>query len=260
MVKALFFDIDGTLVSFSTHSIPPSTIKALEAAKSNGVGIYISTGRPARLINNLAEIRHLIDGYITANGAYSFIGGKVTGCMPVPAEEAGAMIKASDEENFALMVVGEHDLTVHNPNAMSDKIFRQLLNVSDLGENVRLDEVLSQRIIQMTPIITGEQEKRLMTGLTGCVSARWHPDFTDITARGADKGSALKTMARHLGIGISETMAFGDGGNDISIIKTAGTGVAMGNAADGVKAVADCVTDDVDSDGIRNALMRFGII
>lgn len=67
-------------------------------------------------------------------------------------------------------------------------------------------------------------------------------------------------MARHLGIGISDTMAFGDGGNDISIIKTAGTGVAMGNATDGVKAVADYVTDDIESDGISNALRRFGII
>lgn len=260
MVKALFFDIDGTLVSFSTHSIPPSTIKALEAAKSNGVGIYISTGRPVRLINNLAEIKHLIDGYITANGAYSFIGSKVAGCIPVTPEEAEAMIKAADEEDFAVMMVGEHDLTVHNPNAMADKIFRQLLNVSDLGENVTLGEVLSQRIIQMTPIITEEQEQRLMAGLPGCVSARWHPDFTDITARGADKGSALETMAHHLGIGINETMAFGDGGNDISIIKTAGTGVAMGNATDGVKAVADYVTGDIESDGISNALRKFGII
>lgn len=260
MVKALFFDIDGTLVSFSTHSIPPSTIKALEAAKSNGVGIYISTGRPAGLINNLAEIEHLIDGYITANGAYSFIGGKVVGCKPVPEEDTAAMIRAADKEGFAVMMVGERDLTVHNPNDMVDKVFRQLLNVSDLGEDVTLGEVLSQRVIQMTPIITEEQEKRLMAGLHGCVSARWHPGFTDITARGADKGSALEMMARHLGIGISETMAFGDGGNDIPIIKTAGTGVAMGNATDGVKAAADCVTDDIEADGISNALRRFGII
>ena len=67
MIKALFFDIDGTLVSFKTHQIPVSTIEALEAAKAKGIQIFISTGRPRVIINNLAALqeRKLIDGYIT---------------------------------------------------------------------------------------------------------------------------------------------------------------------------------------------------
>ena len=68
-IKALFFDIDGTLVSFKSHRIPQSTVDALEQAKKNGVEVYISTGRPKQIINNLGQIEHLIDGYITANGA-----------------------------------------------------------------------------------------------------------------------------------------------------------------------------------------------
>ena len=62
-IKALFFDIDGTLVSFKTHKIPQSTVDALEQAKKNGVEVYISTGRPQLIINNLGQIEHLIDGY-----------------------------------------------------------------------------------------------------------------------------------------------------------------------------------------------------
>ena len=75
MIKALFFDIDGTLVSFKTHQIPVSTIEALEAAKAKGIQIFISTGRPRVIINNLAALqeRKLIDGYITMNGAYCFV-------------------------------------------------------------------------------------------------------------------------------------------------------------------------------------------
>ena len=71
MTKALFFDIDGTLVSFETHRIPPSTIEALEAAHAKGLKIFIATGRPKAIINNLSELqdRNLIDGYITMNGA-----------------------------------------------------------------------------------------------------------------------------------------------------------------------------------------------
>ena len=52
MIKALFFDIDGTLVSFNTHEIPNSTVEALKKASARGIKIYICTGRPFLLINN----------------------------------------------------------------------------------------------------------------------------------------------------------------------------------------------------------------
>lgn len=260
MIKALFFDIDGTLVSFNTHEIPQSTVDALEQAKRNGVGVYISTGRPVKLINNLHAIEHLIDGYITTNGAYSFIGDKVVSCVDIPLEDARTLIRLADEMNFATMVVGAKDLTVYHPDEMVDKVFRQLLNVNDLGEDISLDTVLSQPILQLTPIIDEQQEKLVMPQLPHCIAARWYPAFADVTARGADKGKALQRMVEHLGMDISETMAFGDGGNDKSIISAAGIGVAMGNAIDDVKALASYVTDHVDNDGVSKALRHFGII
>ena len=57
MIKALFFDIDGTLVSFHTHRIPRSTVESLEKAKKKGLKIFISTGRPLTYINNLDDIK-----------------------------------------------------------------------------------------------------------------------------------------------------------------------------------------------------------
>lgn len=59
MIKAIFFDIDGTLVSFNTHRIPQSAIDAISMAKAKGVRIYISTGRPLSLINNKASDRRI---------------------------------------------------------------------------------------------------------------------------------------------------------------------------------------------------------
>ena len=93
MTKALFFDIDGTLVSFETHRIPPSTIEALEAAHAKGLKIFIATGRPKAIINNLSELqdRNLIDGYITMNGAYCFVGEQVIYKSAIPQEEVKAM-------------------------------------------------------------------------------------------------------------------------------------------------------------------------
>lgn len=67
-------------------------------------------------------------------------------------------------------------------------------------------------------------------------------------------------MARHLDFSIEETMVFGDGGNDISIIEQAAVGVAMGNSVPELKKVADYVTTSVDEDGVKNALERYGVI
>ena len=93
MTKALFFDIDGTLVSFETHRIPSSTIEALEAAHAKGLKIFIATGRPKAIINNLSELqdRNLVDGYITMNGAYCFVGEQVIYKSAIPQEEVKAM-------------------------------------------------------------------------------------------------------------------------------------------------------------------------
>lgn len=264
MIKALFFDIDGTLVSFNTHRIPQSAVTAITAAKAAGVGIYISTGRPYALINNLGDIKHLIDGYITTNGAYCFIGDTVVSCTPIPADDVATVIKCAGSMGFACMVVGERDWAMLNADgdnrAVVENIFGRLLNVPCLNGTASLDEVLKQRILQLTPVISPEQEQSLMAMLGGCTSGRWCPDFADITALNADKGNGLLAVAAHQGIKVEETMAFGDGGNDISIVKVAGTGIAMGNANPPLKAVADYVTTSVDDGGIYKALKHFGII
>ena len=123
-----------------------------------------------------------------------------------------------------------------------------------------MEKVLEQRVLQMTPFFPEEYEKELMARLPSCTSARWHPEFTDITAKQADKGQGLLAIAKQAGLDPKFTMAFGDGGNDLSMIRTAGIGVAMGNALDSLKQEADYVTTSVDDNGIRHALQHFNLI
>lgn len=89
---------------------------------------------------------------------------------------------------------------------------------------------------------------------------RWHPAFVDVTAKGNTKQNGIDQIIRHFGIKLEETMVFGDGGNDISMLRHAGIGVAMGNANDDVKAASNYTTTSVDEDGIANALKYFGIV
>ena len=78
----------------------------------------------------------------------------------------------------------------------------------------------------------------------------------EINSKDATKGNALKKLAEYLDIPISQTMAFGDDFNDITMLKTAGIGVAMGNADEKVKQVADLVTDGCDNSGVAHAIKR----
>ena len=96
--------------------------------------------------------------------------------------------------------------------------------------------------------------------LPNCEMGRWHPAFVDDTAKGNTKQHGIDEIIRHFGIRLEETMAFGDGGNDISMLRHAGIGVAMGNAKDDVKVIADYVTASVDDNGIADALKHFGIL
>ena len=114
--------------------------------------------------------------------------------------------------------------------------------------------------MQMTPFFAADYEQQLMARLPECISGRWHPEFTDITANGADKGKGIIAIAHHEGLDVSQTIAFGDGGNDTSMIRQAGIGIAMGNAIEELKQEADYVTTTVDEDGILNALRHFELI
>lgn len=259
-IKALFFDIDGTLVSFQTHKIPQSTVGALQQAKQNGVKIYISTGRPKMIINNLSQIESLIDGYITTNGARCFVGDTTVCEHPISQADVDKVIADAEKNDYPVIVVGDEHLAIHHITPVVNEVFVKGLGVDCLDYHTDIEDLKGEHILQLTPFCTEEQEAVLMPTLDNCTSGRWHPAFTDITAADADKGKGLHAMAEFLGLDIAETMAFGDGGNDITIIQEAGIGVAMGNARDNVKAVADYVTTHVDEDGVKNALKHFYVI
>jgi Cof subfamily protein (haloacid dehalogenase superfamily) len=257
MIKALFFDIDGTLVSFKTHNIPPSTIEAIQRAKERGLQLFISTGRPKAIINNLGKLK--FDGYITMNGAYCFTGAdEVIYKNSIPSEDVETVVKLVKKKLFSCVFAQEKKMSICNPGWMSDE-FSSSLNIPALPE-IKIEDVPGQEIFQISPFITPAQEKEWMARLPHCESGRWNPSFTDIVAKGNGKDRGIDEMIKHFGIALEETMAFGDGGNDISMLKRAAVGVAMGNAKRDVKEAADYVADTVDNDGILKALEHFKII
>lgn len=257
MRKALFFDIDGTLVSFQTHSIPTSTIDALERARKNGYLTFISTGRPRRIINNLDHL--VFDGYITMNGSFCYAGKEqVIYKCPVAAEDVYTLAEIVDREKITTVFVTEDEMYIVNPGPDSEQ-FSRMLNVPRLP-HAGIEQITDKEIFQVSPFFSQEQENLYMPLLPHSSSGRWHPSFTDIVAAGNCKQRGIDEIIRHFDIPLEGTMAFGDGGNDISMLRHAGIGVAMGNASEEVKESADYVTASVDEDGIARALSHFNII
>lgn len=261
MTKALFFDIDGTLVSFQTHAIPASTIEALTLAHEKGIQIFIATGRPSLIINNLGELqsRGLIDGYITMNGGYCFVGDKVIYKSSIVREDVQTLARICKERGYACIFVGEHEAWVCQPSEELRQIFYTFLGVKEFPE-VGFEEATGHEMYQMTPFFSPEDEKGIAPQMPECEFGRWFHSFVDITAKGNTKQNGIDEFIRHFGFKLEETMAFGDGGNDIGMLRHAGIGVAMGNANEEVKASADYVTASVDEDGIFKALKHFEII
>lgn len=260
MIKALFFDIDGTLVSFNTHEIPASTVAALEQAKSAGLKVVIATGRPRQLINNLGAIEHLIDGYVTTNGAYCYAGNDIVVCDPIPAADALSIKAEANKMGAMIFAVGLDGIIVCNPDMALVRQFQAMLNITDIPVGSDISPLLKSGVVQITAFVSADDEPRLLQGAASSHGSRWYPAFTDITSSHADKASGIDAMAAHFGFTAAETMAFGDGGNDTPMLRHAGIGVAMGNALPDVKVAADHVTTSVDDDGVARALRHFGII
>lgn len=259
MIKAIFFDIDGTLLSFKTHVVPQSTIDAINAVKKQGIKVILATGRLKKQVKNLGGLE--FDGFITVNGAYCVTTeNEVIFKRLIPKDELRSLI--AYQENvvnfpFAFMV---------NEGSFVNHVDERVENIASLVKvpvpPVRnLKEMLEEEVLQVNLYVDKELEKQIMKeALTSCASSRWHPIFADVNIRGIDKSTGIDKFLEYYNINKSETMAFGDGGNDIEMLKHVGIGVAMGNAGDDVKASADYITDSVDDNGVANALRHFGLI
>ena len=249
MIKAVFFDIDGTLVSFKTHKLPDSTVRALDLLREKGIKVFIATGRQLQSINNLGTQE------------FDCLAGKdkVIYKHNIPSGDIEALIRYQEnEEAFPCALVEEDGIY---QNYVDDSV-RQLYDMLDFPHPPLrpLRGNGGKEVYQLIAFFSPGHEERIMSVLPHCEATRWNPLFADVVPRGSSKAVGIDKIIEYYGISLHETMAFGDGGNDMAMLRHAGIGVAMGNAGDEVKEAADYVTDSVDDDGVMNALRHFDVI
>ncbi len=264
MIKAVFFDIDGTLMPFTTREISPATLQSLYLLHDRGIKLFIATGRPPGQLSLLSDRFNSFpwDGFLLMNGQYCTDGNMVPfHQMPIPAETLQVLVPwLKEHADFACSF---YELDYMYDIRFNEGMYSYL---SSIGKEDRMPPVedpvraLTHTTYQVCPYIPEEKDPEFLALAPGLKSARWTPSFADVIPSGGGKPVGMKHALEHFGLTMEEAMAFGDGGNDIDMLKAAKIGVAMGNANDKVKAAADYVTDDCDRDGIVTALKHFGIL
>ena len=258
MVKAIFLDIDGTLVSFETGSIPESAKKAINLLHRKGIKIFIATGRAISDIPNLDGL--IIDGIISSNGACNINSkGEIVSQSYISKESMNRLAIYLEEKPFPCEFATNEGTFL---NFANDEVLllSKLIHVP-VPPMKTVAQILAYDILQLGAFVDSSTEKKLLNEvLTDCESSRWNPLFADINVKNCNKASGIDRLLSYYDIERAFTMAFGDGENDISMLKHVAIGVAMGNASDEVKKAADYVTSSVDEDGILNALQYFKII
>jgi len=256
MIKAIFFDIDGTLASFQTHQIPSSTFESLRKLKENGIKLFIATGRGKDGLDVLEGFE--FDGYITLNGQYCYTKDQLIYENTIVKEDLDRLLKEIKRDPFPCGFTLENTKYFNYRDERVDAIHAITHNDNHPARDC--SNVINEKVYQCMCFISEEKEKELLKKLSHCTSARWHPLFTDISPIGGTKQNGIDQFLKYYDIDLSQTMAFGDGGNDIQMLSHVAVAVAMGNANDEVKAIADYVTDTVDHDGIQKAVMKYKLI
>lgn len=258
-IKAIFFDIDGTLVSFKTHKVPQETKDALKRLREQGIKVFVATGRMLKMVEVLNDIE--FDGYITYNGSLCVDSTKenVIFKNTVPQDELEALVERLKHDRFPVSFMCRDEMYVN----YLDELVTRVAKVVEVEPPVvkPVEEIIKEDVFQLCIYVDEPHLQRIIDEtLPGCVGMRWIELFADVNVKGMNKQLGIDKVLEHFGIPLECAMAFGDGGNDIPMLRHVPYGVAMGNANDAVKAAAVYVTDDVDDNGLVKALEHYGLL
>lgn len=261
MIRAIFFDVDGTLVHFRQKYLSDRLLEDLAALRRRGIKLFVCSGRAVQDFEGTGMLRGArFDGYVTLNGQYCCDeDGVPYRDRPIDPEDArGAYRVLMDNPGIPALLEGSRESYLTQVN---DRV-REIYEFLHTGlYPVRSPEwLLEGKIYQFVPFVAPGEERLFLDVMPGCRHTRWHPKGIDIVPRDGGKGVGVRATMERYGLSRDQVMAFGDGENDMPMLELAGVAVAMGNGEDQVKAMAHYVTDAVENDGVSKALRHFGLL
>ncbi len=254
-IKALFLDLDGTMLPFGGTLATPATNLALEAAHDAGYRLFVATGR--HLPNISGVDLSLFDGIVSLNGQYCVTNGEVIRSHVIDQGDIKRLLAYLEEKPFPCAFIEQDQTYVNCSNPLYERVS------SFIHLNMPVDDgyrrAANNPILQCLFFLNEEEQAEPLSHMKHVLYTRWHEDFIDVFPKGGGKATGVTAMLDYYDIDPSEILCIGDGENDVSMLKIAGTSVVMGQASSYVKSFADYVTTDVENEGVYRAFRHFGI-
>jgi Cof subfamily protein (haloacid dehalogenase superfamily) len=262
--KMIVLDLDDTLLR-DDHTISNRTKTALMAAQQEGVKVVLASGRPTKGMNAIAEdlLLHEYGSFILSYNGAKIIDYKTKEeqfSSTLSPEVAHRLYELSKQEGVYIHTYVEDEIVTEIENQYTKKEGRLTgLPVKHITSFV---ETVTEPVVKVLMCDDPEKlvkvEQKLQEEFAGSLSImRSKPYFLEFLEKGVTKGSSLNSLIKTLGIKREEVIAMGDSYNDLAMIEFAGLGVAMGNAPDDIKELADYVTDTNMNDGVAKVIEKF---
>lgn len=272
--KYVFLDIDGTLVGYDTQ-IPPSALKALHLAQANGHRIFIASGRARGIIYPWLLEAFPFDGIIAAGGAQVFLHGECIFESLMTEDDLRFVTDYFHREGIYFHASGAEKMYAEQP--FVDVVLPAMLKAgynSDLVDKTFRDVIVTDTVVHQTDIeklsfylsphcvekITDDLQGRFYVTDYSMGDKALDTHFGEMNLAGVDKASGIRRILDATGVSVADTIGIGDSRNDAEMLSFVGTAVAMGNATQPIKAMADIVTTPIDEDGIYNAFLKLNLI
>ena len=259
MSKVLFFDVDGTLVQNDkgVDKISPEVIAKLNEIKENGNHLFIATGRPYAFVNEYLQSLNF-DGFVMANGSHVMVDGKSIFENYLGQAEVSEVVDYLDKHQVEYILQDNQYgyLKQHFTNMWD---FYQRCNIKEDHIVREFDESVYEKIIKMEISLPGHLADEFINMIDG----RFNYDYNgtinafEVYSKDITKAQGIEKTLAYYNLAIQDSFAFGDGHNDIEMIKAVGCGVVMGNGVAELKQIADYITDDFMDDGLLKALNKF---
>lgn len=261
-MKAVFFDIDGTLISRDGR-VPASVPIAIDNLRAHGHLAFISSGRTKILVNDPLLKGINFDGVVSGCGSLIEHNDAVLFYRTVPVDLAVKALNVFSQNNVIPILEGKK-FFYYDDTDLPFTPYQSELKAT-LGDKVQSIAAnfgkweFSKFICATAPTVSNV--KNCVNNLEEEFNFHIHNDhFFEMTMKGVNKGSAIKIVCQKFDIDLADTFAIGDSVNDLDMLQTAGTAIAMANAPDEVKNAADFVTKLAEDDGIFLALKHFNLI
>lgn len=255
-IKIIFFDIDGTLIDMDRKEISEKTLETLRRLKERGILLCLATGRGPLSLPRFDGVE--FDVFLTFNGSYCYERERTIFSNPLPYEDVKTVIQNAAALGRPVSIATKDQMAANGKD--EDLIEYYSFAKRKVEVSPDFDKAAQGEVYQLMLGCRRADYPLLLRGTRRAKIAAWWDRAADIIPADGGKGVGVGKILAYYHLDRSQALAFGDGDNDIEMLRAVGRGVAMGNASEGLKAAAHDICGHVAEDGVYYYCLAHGLL